>query len=406
MKPIYYYTLFPDTFLWTNETEGVMYSAKEHTYLSFDICGLIGKYCLELNELRNLYVVDVSQEDWQDIELKIWMLNTVKNKMGCLIEYSDAEPRPISFPPLLSLQSDVDRIEHEKGREVGEYVAYNWNELSLFLGGKSEYPDYCRQFPYPVASEHLLDIHALEHFWATADNTYLVQINVIGDMLLYPDREQLMCLLDSLSTKVCFYMLGDGRQKVEDLINSQGFDTEKYELKLYYVGQDSFDEINQLLADASIPFSWLYIVSGESDMERMDVIQQSNASADISPCPVFTGDNLEFFEQCIYIFKEDISDCSYDKKDIFAHQVMNSNYWGRLSILPDGNVYSNINNSPIGTMEDSVYDLLIKEMKSRSAWRLTRDIVPECEKCLYRYLCPPPSNYGFVIGKFNLCHMK
>lgn len=45
MKPTYYYTLYPDTFLWINETEGVMYNAKEHTYLSFDIHGLIkGNY--------------------------------------------------------------------------------------------------------------------------------------------------------------------------------------------------------------------------------------------------------------------------------------------------------------------------------------------------------------------------
>ena len=114
MKPTYYYTLYPDTFLWINETEGVMYNAKEHTYLSFDIHGLIKKYCLMLNELRNLYTIDVSPEDWEDTDLRSWMLDTVENKMGCLIEYSDTESRPISFPPLLNLQSDVDRIEKEK----------------------------------------------------------------------------------------------------------------------------------------------------------------------------------------------------------------------------------------------------------------------------------------------------
>ena len=115
---------------------------------------------------------------------------------------------------------------------------------------------------------------------------------------------------------------------------------------------------------------------------------------------------MDFFEQYIYTCKEDITVCSYDKKDIFAHQVMNSNYWGRLSVFPDGSVYSNINNPPVGTIKDTIYDLIIKEMKNRSAWRLTRDVTPECAKCLHRYLCPPPSNYGFVIGKFNLCHLK
>lgn len=46
---------------------------------------------------------------------------------------------------------------------------------------------------------------------------------------------------------------------------------------------------------------------------------------------------------------------------------MNSNYWGRLSVFPDGSVYSNINNPPVGTIKDTIYDLIIKEMKNRSA---------------------------------------
>jgi pseudo-rSAM protein len=234
MKPTYYYTLYPDTFLWINETEGVMYNAKEHTYLSFDIHGLIKKYCLMLNELRNLYTIDVSPEDWEDTDLRSWMLDTVENKMGCLIEYSDTESRPISFPPLLNLQSDVDRIEKEKGREVGEYVAYNWNELSLFLGGQSEHPNYCRQFLYPIADEHFLDIQTLETFLATANNTYLLQVNVIGDILQYPYKKQLMCLLGGLTAKVCLYMLGDNAKGIGDLLNSSEFDKDKYELVIIY----------------------------------------------------------------------------------------------------------------------------------------------------------------------------
>lgn len=47
--------------------------------------------------------------------------------------------------------------------------------------------------------------------------------------------------------------------------------------------------------------------------------------------------------------------------------MMNSNYWGRLSVFPDGSVYSNINNPPVGTIKDTIYDLIIKEMKNRSA---------------------------------------
>lgn len=52
MKPTYYYTLYPDTFLWINETEGVMYNAKEHTYLSFEHTRFDKEILLDVDELE------------------------------------------------------------------------------------------------------------------------------------------------------------------------------------------------------------------------------------------------------------------------------------------------------------------------------------------------------------------
>lgn len=43
-------------------------------------------------------------------------------------------------------------------------------------------------------------------------------------------------------------------------------------------------------------------------------MKQNNVNVEIIPCPAFTGDNLDFFEQYIYTCKEDITVCSYDKK--------------------------------------------------------------------------------------------
>lgn len=104
--------------------------------------------------------------------------------------------------------------------------------------------------------------------------------------------------------------------------------------------------------------------------------------------------------------EEDILQSNYDKQDIFAHQVMNTNFWGRLSVLPDGKVYSNLNHPPLGTLKDRVYDLIVDEMTSKRAWRWIRDEVSPCKDCLFRYLCPSPSNYELVIGKPNLCHVN
>lgn len=41
------------------------------------------------------------------------------------IKHQYEPPSPISFPPLLNLQSDIDRIEAAEDRDVGEYAAQN-----------------------------------------------------------------------------------------------------------------------------------------------------------------------------------------------------------------------------------------------------------------------------------------
>ena len=53
-----------------------------------------------------------------------------------------------------------------------------------------------------------------------------------------------------------------------------------------------------------------------------------------------------------------------------------------------------------------VKDWVFQEMKQGKMWHWTRDSLPACKECLYKYLCPSPSNYELVIGKPNLCHVK
>ena len=43
--------------------------------------------------------------------------------------------------------------------------------------------------------------------------------------------------------------------------------------------------------------------------------------------------------------------------------------------------------------------------KGKSWWKLRTNIKP-CNNCLYNLLCPPISNYEYVIGKYNLCNIK
>jgi len=77
-----------------------------------------------------------------------------------------------------------------------------------------------------------------------------------------------------------------------------------------------------------------------------------------------------------------------------------------LTIGPDGKVYSGDMNEPaIGTIDESLYTIVYREMTEGHSWLRIRDQKPCCD-CIYQWLCPSPSNYELAIGKPNLCHVK
>lgn len=178
-----------------------------------------------------------------------------------------------------------------------------------------------------------------------------------------------------------------------------------YKLYIYYEGEEAAS-IHQELIDRNLPSCWIYLISSEEQNGELERLETSYGNEYIEVHPIYTGENLLFFENNIYSTEEDILQSHYDKQDIFAHQVMNTNFGGRLSVLLDGKVYSNLNHPPIGTLKDRVYDLIVDEMESKRSWRWMRDDMLPCKNCLYRYLCPSPSNYEIVIGKTNLCYAK
>jgi len=95
------------------------------------------------------------------------------------------------------------------------------------------------------------------------------------------------------------------------------------------------------------------------------------------------------------------------QKDILRNQELNSYNFGKVTVLNNGYVYSNLNSKPIGRLGvSSIGDFLLKEWKNRESWFLLRKSVLPCKNCIYNILCPPISNYEIYQKKYNLCTIK
>ena len=122
--------------------------------------------------------------------------------------------------------------------------------------------------------------------------------------------------------------------------------------------------------------------------------------------PFYTGENISFFTKFVYMDESDITKVKLDKREIFAHQSLNTFDFGKICIMPNGDVFANVNHPVLGNISNkTIHELLYKEIVEGKSWLRIRNQSP-CKKCLYKWLCPSPSNYEIAIGKNNLCNVK
>ena len=144
------------------------------------------------------------------------------------------------------------------------------------------------------------------------------------------------------------------------------------------------------------------------EFEKMDKLSEELGTMDISLeiKPAYTGCNLSFFEENVFTDEETLRSIHRSRQDIFMLQSMNPNDFGKIILSADGEVYANINQKPIGNMQESLSEMLCRELEYNNAWRRTRYHVEPCKNCRFKLICPPLTELEDTIGKNNLCHIK
>lgn len=121
----------------------------------------------------------------------------------------------------------------------------------------------------------------------------------------------------------------------------------------------------------------------------------------------FDGKNASFFSENVFYNEKDILSSLQKHKDFFAKETLNLSNQGKITIMNDGQIYANVNHDPIGNLNtDTLSKALYYELYNGKSWRKLRKNVMPCKSCLYNLLCPPLSNYEYVIGRNNLYHVE
>jgi pseudo-rSAM protein len=358
----------------------------------------------------NLYVVNVDRQDREDALFSSWIRDIEKYKIGFVYSGDENRGKPYSFPPILNLRHEIEESQIDENRYYSSInTADCLNEISFFLGGK-ELPDkekdYFKQILYPYSRKSFMSYSRLCSFLNISNITHLRQINIIcSDLLRFPNFENLLRLLASYGTSITYYLEGDNTTVIEKI--AQILKGSKFSLKLYFKDVHSFINVQNAVIEYDIDYNWVFLIENENDLLHCEKIVGEYNLDQTDIWPVLTDTNIDFFKENIFTSFDDIEDALLTKQNIFCNQSINSNCWGHLFVLPDNNVYGNLNKKPLGTTEEDATKLIRSEIKNpESSWKCTREKVVPCKDCIYRNLCPPPSNYEFYLDKFNLCTIE
>lgn len=398
----HWFTLYGDTFLWLKGDRGLVYNAENKNRLLFDLSDKIRKICIQLLNTESLYSVSITSEEFEDEEINQWIHLLIDMHAGYLTLNVEFDKRPVSLIPVLKVQDNNKYYEEQQKLGYKGKILQNLHELTFYINGNEQGDfEYFKQTIYPIKSESVLERTKIQSFIKNSRSFYLSTINLIGDFFSYLDFEKLINDIDKLSVQLTIHIL------IKDFLNHV---QEIKEIKWptdtsINILVDTVFDISSL-KDFSLPFSLTVFIFSEDDFLRYSSLFDTfSLVQDIRFIPVYNGENMSFFESNVFMEKDDMDNVVLSKNEIFIRQAINIGDFGKLTIMPDGKVYANVNMPSLGTIDDSPYSIVYKEFIDGESWFRLRVQNP-CKNCVYQWLCPSPSNYEIVIDRPNLCHMR
>ncbi len=387
----------PDTFLWVRANKGLLYNTNSFNVKEFSLTGDIKVICESLLDFDNLYSTVLNDND---PEVGFFIDLVQQGEFGVVLDVSN--DNILSLPPLLNLQFSVERMISNDGLDIGENALTYLRTLTIYTGGIAKDKGYHKQIIYPLISSEVLDSNKIVEFIERSNSQYINTINIVISDIEHYDVVDLCQQLSSIKDKVILYVTLPINYNQKSLISnilSTGF-------KVTFICDPKFLTPTSSLFEPYLPYyanaNFNLIVRSIDEYEKwINIVENINID-NYNIVPVY-DDNAEFFNENIFLTREDILGSQLSKREIFAHQSLNTTAFGQLTVMPDGLVYSSVNHLHIGKIDDNIIDIIVTELKQNYSWRRIRDSA-RCSKCLYQWLCPSPSNYEVVMQKECICN--
>ena len=399
------------TFLFYSKNQYVIYNTLNSTYID---CSLYGKTINTvlsiLHNTNKTYCVGIYEYQLRDSQFTEFIKKIRNTFSGDIIKNIRGIP-PFISKPILRILHHPNNPKTKEYNLLGENALFHLHEVTFYLENQGfdlnpMYKDSYKQFLYPTYTEKQKLSHA--KYLEIIEQLSICQIDKINIIPATIEKKELFSYLLSLSRQYSIktqIILPYKKYNKEDL--KQLLINPQFSIMIMVHLPVDYEELNSyinLFNEYNI--TWSLIASNKNDVI---FLSKNNLGkfTNVDYIPWYTGDNMDFFKEYIYNDFKDIIEQKNTKQHIFRKQILNDNLFGKLTIFPTGEVYSNVNFPTIGNIQDQkLSEIVYSEIENYfKPWFFTRDYV-SCKNCVNKYLCPSISNYEIVANEYNMCYLN
>ena len=399
------------TFLFYSKNQYVIYNTLNSTYID---CSLYGKTINTvlsiLHNTNKTYCVGIYEYQLRDSQFTEFIKKIRNTFSGDIIKNIRGIP-PFISKPILRILHHPNNPKTKEYNLLGENALFHLHEVTFYLENQGfdlnpMYKDCYKQFLYPTYTEKQKLSHA--KYLEIIEQLSICQIDKINIIPATIEKKEHFSYLLSLSRQYSIktqIILPYKKYNKEDL--KQLLINPQFSIMIMVHLPVDYEELNSyinLFNEYNI--TWSLIASNKNDVI---FLSKNNLGkfTNVDYIPWYTGDNMDFFKEYIYNDFKDIIEQKNTKQHIFRKQILNDNLFGKLTIFPTGEVYSNVNFPTIGNIQDQkLSEIVYSEIENYfKPWFFTRDYV-SCKNCVNKYLCPSISNYEIVANEYNMCYLN
>jgi pseudo-rSAM protein len=417
---LYWLYFHPYTYINVKKNWAVVYNTLNGSVLEYNKNCDVLRILKKMSSKKNFYVVGLKKTDITQ-SVKKFIRSVRDSFTGDIVEVKKSKRKPFQFIPILHLDESrsemtfSSKLKLLEGDEISDYL----NVVSLYINSYcSQNCPFCdtayKQFICCHSSKSTskkINIKTIESLLEELDKTATYKLNVLGGNIFeHSELWNLVDLLNSSPFEIAYYThyLNLWKSNYSKWLEhiGQSMKNSIHILINFPINRKVYYKLLGSLRNHNLKTFLHFIIQTEKDMDSIpgkgDYLGENNVSLN----PLFDGKNLEFFKKNIFLTKTALKESRPSMRDIFSRTTINTLDFGKLTIMCNKKIYSNLNNRIIGKLSKiPITEVIKNEMIKGNSWCRIKKFVQPCKSCPFNAICPPISGYEYIIGRYNTCNI-